>query len=194
VSDVPKGKEPIMRRLKLLVLTAALVGLLIPPLMLYVSAEGEPVIQDGAVVLMEFTITVPESSLVIPKNVSQFMPGHHELLPNLEKAIAGMKKGEEKRVDLSSDDAFGPYDETKKGVISTESLPPDTKPGTIFTTEEGVPFVVTDMSGPVASIDFNHPLAGKHLIIDVKILNVESPSEESGMRMGAQEEQKDISI
>jgi FKBP-type peptidyl-prolyl cis-trans isomerase 2 len=194
VSDVPKGKEPIMRRLKLLVLTAALVGLLIPPLILYVSAEGEPVIQDGAVVLMEFTITVPESSLVIPKNVSQFMPGHHELLPNLEKALAGMKKGEEKRVDLSSDDAFGPYDETKKGVISTESLPPDTKPGTIFTTEEGVPFVVTDMSGPVASIDFNHPLAGKHLIIDVRILSVESPSDESGMRMGAQEEQKDISI
>jgi FKBP-type peptidyl-prolyl cis-trans isomerase 2 len=183
-----------MRRFKLFVATAALVGLLIPPVMLYVWAEGEPVIQDGAVVLMEFTITVPESRLVIPKNVSQFTPGHHELLPNLEKALSGMKKGEEKRVDLSSDDAFGPYDESKKGVISTDSLPPDTKPGTIFTTEEGVPFVVTDMSGPVASIDFNHPLAGKHLIIDVKILNVESPSDEGGMRMGAQDEQKDISI
>jgi FKBP-type peptidyl-prolyl cis-trans isomerase 2 len=90
-----------------------------------------------------------------------------------------MKKGDEKRVDLSSDDAFGPYDDTKKGVISSESLPPGTQPGTIFTTEEGVPFVVTELSGPVASIDFNHPLAGKHLIIDVKILNVESPTQES---------------
>ena len=183
-----------MRRFNLFVVVLALVGLLIPPLMLVVAAENEPIIQDGSVVLMEFTITVPESRLVIPKNVSQFTPGHHEMLPNLEKALTGMKKGDEKRVDLSSDDAFGPYDETKKGVISAESLPPDTKPGTILTTEEGVPFVVTELSGPVASVDFNHPLAGKHLIIDVKILNVESPSAQEGMRMGSQEEYKEISI
>jgi FKBP-type peptidyl-prolyl cis-trans isomerase 2 len=172
------------------IIAAAFVGMLAPPLMLFVWAEDEAVVREGAVVLMEFTITVPESQLVIPKNVSQFSPGHNELLPNLEKAITGMKKGQERRVDLSSDDAFGPYDNTKKGVISSESLPPGTQPGTIFTTEEGVPFVVTELSGPVASIDFNHPLAGKHLIIDVKILNVESPTQE-GMNM---EDRADISI
>jgi FKBP-type peptidyl-prolyl cis-trans isomerase 2 len=179
-----------MSRSKMWFAAATLVGFLAPPLMLLVWAEGSPVVQEGAVVLMEFTITVPESQLVIPKNISQFTPGHHELLPNLEKALTGMKKGDEKRVDLPSDDAFGPYDETKKGVISTESLPPGTQPGTIFTTEEGVPFVVTELSGPVASIDFNHPLAGKHLIIDVKILNVESPTQE-GMTM---EDRPDITI
>lgn len=172
---------------KMWVAAAAILALLAPPLLLIVWADNDPVVQNGSVVLMEFTITVPESQLVIPKNVSQFTPGHHELLPNLEKAITGMKKGEEKRVDLSSDDAFGPYDETKKGMISSESLPPDTQPGTILTTEEGVPFVVTELSGPVASIDFNHPLAGKHLIIDVKILNVESPAQE-GMSMGGRPE------
>ena len=179
-----------MARSTLWVLAAGLAGVLAPPLMLYVGAEGGPVVQEGAVVLMEFTITVPESQLVIPKNVSQFTPGHNELLPNLEKALAGLKKGDEKRVDLSSDDAFGPYDDTKKGVISAESLPPGTQPGTIFTTEEGVPFVVTELSGPVASIDFNHPLAGKHVIIDVKILNVESPTQE-GMSV---DDRRDITI
>ena len=175
---------------KIWMAAAVLLGMLAPPLMMLVWADVEPVVQEGSVVLMEFTITVPESQLVIPKNVSQFTPGHDELLPNLEKAITGMKKGEEKRVDLSSDDAFGPYADTKKGVIGSESLPPSTQPGTIFTTEEGVPFVVTEMSGPVASIDFNHPLAGKHLIIDVKILNVESPTTE-GMSV---DDHRDISI
>lgn len=183
-----------MPRFKILMVVAALMGLLVPPLLLLVWAESGPAIRDGAVVLMEFTITVPEARIVIPKNVSQFVPGHHELLPNLEKALTGMKKGEEKRVDLSSDDAFGPYDETKKGVISTESLPPDTKPGTILTTEEGVPFVVTELSGPVASVDFNHPLAGKHLVIDVKILNVELPSEEEGVQTGDMGNRRDFSI
>ncbi|HET8721510.1 MAG TPA: FKBP-type peptidyl-prolyl cis-trans isomerase, partial [Nitrospira sp.] len=146
-----------MPRSKMWMLVAAVVGMLAPPLMLFVWAEDDAVVKDGATVLMEFTITVPESQLVIPKNVSQFMPGHNELLPNLEKAITGMKKGQEKRVDLSSDDAFGPYDESKKGIISSERLPPGTQPGTIFTTEEGIPFVVTELSGPVASVDFNHP-------------------------------------
>ena len=167
-----------MSRSKMWVVAAAVVGILTPPSMLFVWADDDVVVTEGAMVLMEFTITVPEFQLVIPKNVSQFTPGHNELLPNLEKAITGMKKGQEKRVDLSSDDAFGPYDESKKGIISSERLPPDTQPGSIFTTEEGVPFVVTELSGPVASIDFNHPLAGKHLIIDVKILNVESPTQE----------------
>jgi FKBP-type peptidyl-prolyl cis-trans isomerase 2 len=171
-------------------MAAAVVGIIVPPLMALVWADDAPVVQEGAVVLMEFTITVPESELVIPKNVSQFTPGHNEVLPNLEKALKGMKKGDEKRVDLSSDDAFGPYDDTKKGVISSETLPPGTQPGTIFTTEEGVPFVVTELSGPVASIDFNHPLAGKHLIIDVKILNVESPTQESM----SVEHHRDVSI
>jgi FKBP-type peptidyl-prolyl cis-trans isomerase 2 len=189
-----KERSFIMPRFKMLMLVAALMGLLVPPLLLLVWAESGPAIRDGAVVLMEFTITVPEARIVIPKNVSQFVPGHHELLPNLEKALTGMKKGEEKRVDLSSDDAFGPYDETKKGVISTESLPPDTKPGTILTTEEGVPFVVTELSGPVASVDFNHPLAGKHLVIDVKILNVELPSEEEGLQTGDMGDRRDFSI
>ena len=117
-----------MDRSKMWVLAAGLAGLLAPPLMLYVSAEVGPVVQEGSMVLMEFTITVPESQLVIPKNVSQFTPGHNEVLPNLEKALRGLKKGDEKRVDLSSDDAFGPYDETKKGVISAESLPPASRP------------------------------------------------------------------
>ena len=183
-----------MPRLKILTAMVAFIGLLVPPLLLMVWAEGDPSVREGAVVLMEFTITVPESRLVIPKNVSQFVPGHHELLPNLEKALTGMKKGEEKRVDLSSDEAFGPYDETKRGIISTESLPPDTQPGTILTTEEGVPFIVTDMSGPVASVDFNHPLAGKHLVIDVKILNVELPSGDEGVQTGGMGDRVDVSI
>jgi len=177
-------RSVIMPRLKIMMAMIAFIGLLVPPLLLMVWAEDGSSVRDGTVVLMEFTITVPESQLVIPKNVSQFVPGHHELLPNLEKALTGMRKGEEKRVDLSSDEAFGPYDETKRGIISTESLPPDTQPGTIFTTEEGVPFIVTDMSGPVASVDFNHPLAGKHLVIDVKILNVELPVGDEGVQTG----------
>ena len=141
-----------------------------------VHADANTQVVEGATVVIEYTISVPESKIVIPKNVSQFVPGRQEMLPNLEKALTGMKQGEEKRVDLSSDEAFGPYDASKKTVISKDHIPADTKPGTVLTTQEGVPFVVVDVSGPEAQVDFNHPLAGQHVVIDVKILDVQPPA------------------
>jgi FKBP-type peptidyl-prolyl cis-trans isomerase 2 len=162
-----------MRMMRILTLLPALAwGLALLPV---THAETEAPVTDGATVLMEYTITVPEAKIIIPKNVSQFVPGHHDLLPNLEKALTGMKKGEQRRVDLSADEAFGPYDEAKKTVMPVDHLPSDVKPGMVLTTKEGVPFVVMNVTGGEAQVDFNHPLAGKHVIIDVKILEVQPP-------------------
>lgn len=164
-----------MRQMTIITAIAALVtGLAGVPLL--VRAEANTPIAEGATVLIEYTITVPESRITIPKNVSQYVPGRQQMLPNLEKALTGMKQGQEKRVDLSSDEAFGPYDESKRTVIRKDQLPAEAKPGTVLTTDEGVPFVVVDVSGPEAQVDFNHPLAGKHVIIDVKILEVQPPT------------------
>ncbi len=162
-----------MRLMRIGTLLPALAGGL--ALLSVAHAEADAPVMDGATVLMEYTITVPEAKIIIPKNVSQFVPGHHDLLPNLEKALTGMKKGEERRVDLSADEAFGPYDESKKTVMPVDHLPSDVKPGMVLTTKEGVPFVVMNVAGGEAQVDFNHPLAGKHVIIDVKILEVQPP-------------------
>jgi FKBP-type peptidyl-prolyl cis-trans isomerase 2 len=140
------------------------------------QADSTVPVVDGATVLIEFTITVPESRMVIPKNVSQFVPGRNQMLPNLEKALTGMRKGQEKRVDLSVNEAFGPYDESKKTVMSKDTLPSNVTPGMVLTTDEGVPFIVVAMSGSDVEVDFNHPLAGKHVVIDVKILQVDPPA------------------
>jgi FKBP-type peptidyl-prolyl cis-trans isomerase 2 len=141
------------------------------------NADRNPPVADGAIVFMEYTITIPESDLTIPDNLGLFEQGHHDLLPNVEKALTGMKKGEDKRIDLKSEEAFGPYDESKRGEINRDRLPADVQPGMIFMTEEGIPFVVVDLAGPMAEIDFNHPLAGRRVVFDVRILNVEIPSD-----------------
>jgi FKBP-type peptidyl-prolyl cis-trans isomerase 2 len=138
--------------------------------------DRNPSVAEGAIVFMEYTITIPESDLTIPHNLTLFEQGHQDLLPNIEQALTGMKKGEEKRIDLSSDEAFGPYDESKRVKVSKDHLPADAQPGMIFVTEEGIPFVVIDLIGPMAELDFNHPLAGRHVLIDVRILHVEIPS------------------
>lgn len=141
-----------------------------------VQADTNVPVADGTTVLIEFTITVPESKIVIPKNVSQFVSGRNQMLPNLEKALTGMKTGQKKRVDLSVNEGFGPYDERKRTVMKKETLPSDVTPGMVLTTDEGVPFVVLSTAGSDVEVDFNHPLAGKHVVIDVKILKVEPPT------------------
>jgi FKBP-type peptidyl-prolyl cis-trans isomerase 2 len=132
-------------------------------------------IAAGTEVLIVYTITIPEYNLTIPSNFSRFAPGHHELLPHLEKAITGMKKGEAKRVDLDSDEAFGPYDESKQVEISKDRLPAEAEPGMMLATEDGTPCVVVGLSETKATIDFNHPFARKRVVIDVRILDVEVP-------------------
>jgi FKBP-type peptidyl-prolyl cis-trans isomerase 2 len=185
--------EVMMFLLKVSFLTAAIAGLLATQLVLGKMESSSPVV-DGAVVSIEYTITVPASHVVIRDNVSEFVPGRHELLPNLEKALTGMKKGEEKRVDLRSDDAFGPYDESKKRVISRDRLPAGVEPGMILETEEGAHFVVVELLDSLAAIDFNHPLAGKDVVFDVKILNVVPPSGEHDLELDGVHLDRNLSI
>lgn len=134
-------------------------------------------IEPGTVVLMEYTITIPEFELTMPPNFIQFVSGQHELLPTLERALTGMKYGEGTRVELGSDEAFGSYDESKKIEISKDRLPEDIEPGMVLAAEDGSTCVVVDLGEDMAQIDFNHPLAGKHVVIDVRILEVEELSD-----------------
>jgi FKBP-type peptidyl-prolyl cis-trans isomerase 2 len=140
------------------------------------SGEGanDRPITEGSKVTIAFTITVPNSSLMIPDNVSEYVSGQHEILPSLEDALTGMKPGEHKRVDLPVEEAFGPYDDNKKITLSREELPPDVETGTIYETPDGQPFTIIALSDTAGVVDLNHPLAGKPLIVDVQILKVEA--------------------
>jgi FKBP-type peptidyl-prolyl cis-trans isomerase 2 len=86
-----------------------------------------------------------------------------------------MKQGETKRVELSSGEAFGPYDAAKQLEVHKDRLPQDAKPGMVLTTEDGTPCILVAVSDTMATIDFNHPLAGKRVVIDVRILDVTIP-------------------
>jgi FKBP-type peptidyl-prolyl cis-trans isomerase 2 len=139
----------------------------------YSTRQGdEDRVADGATVTIAFTIMVPEVPLIIPDNVSQYV-GQHQLVPDLEKALKGLKPGDQKRIELDGNEAFGPYDARKKTTISRDQLPPDAKPGAIYETADGVPFTVAVFGDHAAVIDFNHPLAGKQLVSDVQVLDVE---------------------
>ena len=121
---------------------------------------------------LEMTITVPNDHLVIPPHTSEYTHGAKQLIPGLEQALVGLHVGEKKRVELDADHAFGQYDATKKTTIPRAQLPQTITAGEITTTPEGRPFTVLSLADDSAVIDFNHPLAGKQIVLDVVVLKV----------------------
>jgi FKBP-type peptidyl-prolyl cis-trans isomerase 2 len=148
------------------------VGLISP---LSVAAEPSR-ITDGSKVTVLYHITVPGEKGFNVRDVGQFVQGKHQMLPAVERVVTGMKTGDEKKVDLSAEEAFGPYDEKKKKTVSRSDLPPEAREGDVVEDDAGEAATVTQLSGRTAVIDYNHPLAGKPLRVEIKILQVRAPS------------------
>jgi FKBP-type peptidyl-prolyl cis-trans isomerase 2 len=160
-----------MKTLLTVTFTAALVISPVSSSSLKAQTASEP-ITEGSNVTLEMTITVPDERLVIPNHKSQYTHGSQQLIPGLEEALVGMRAGEKKHVELDATRAFGPYDAAKKVSVERSQLPDKIQVGEITTTAEGKPFTVVALSDKQAVIDFNHPLAGKNIVLDVHVLNV----------------------
>jgi FKBP-type peptidyl-prolyl cis-trans isomerase 2 len=142
----------------------------------HITRAEQAAVADGTKVTIAFSLMVPETQQTIPDNVSEYIPGEEEIIPALEDALMGMKPGERKRVELQPEEAFGPYDEQKMMKIRRDMLPTTARNGSIYATADGQPITVVALAEDTAIVDLNHPLAGKHLVIDVEVLRVEQPT------------------
>jgi len=132
-------------------------------------------IVDGSKVTLQYVATVPGSTGIDYGNVSEFIQGRHEIFPALEQQVVGMKPGEEKQVELSPAEGFGPHDDGKKMNIPKTLLPFGTKAGDVLRNNAGALATVAEVADTTAVLDYNHPLAGKPLVVQFKILKVENP-------------------
>ena len=139
-------------------------------------AAENPRIAEGSKVTFLYVVTVPGSVVVDLRDVGEFIQGQHQILPALEREMDGMKAGEEKSVELSAEQGFGRYDAMKRKEVSPIDLPVGTKKGDILQDKQGRPAIVTEMSESVAVLDYNHPLAGQTVFVQLKVLKVEDPS------------------
>jgi FKBP-type peptidyl-prolyl cis-trans isomerase 2 len=132
-------------------------------------------IVEGSKVTLQYVASVPGSTGTDYGNVSEFIEGRHEIFPALEQEVLGMKPGEEKKVELSPAEGFGPHDDRKKLDIPKTLLPFGAKEGDVVRNDAGELATVAEVSDTTAVLDYNHPLAGKPLVVQLKILKVENP-------------------
>ncbi|MBP9853549.1 MAG: peptidylprolyl isomerase [Candidatus Omnitrophica bacterium] len=106
-----------------------------------------------------------------------YIHGQNNLMPGLEKALAGHKKGDKFSVKLDPEDAFGSYAEEliKEVPLNEFENPKELKPGTKMQvhSQQGDQIVtVLDIVGETVRVDFNHPFAGQTLQFDIEVLEV----------------------
>ncbi|TAL09438.1 MAG: peptidylprolyl isomerase [Nitrospirae bacterium] len=140
-------------------------------------AEKALQVGDGMKVTMEYTLTLPDKT-VVDSTAGQapfsYTQGRQEIIPGLEKALIGMKAGEKKRVMVPAADGYGLYDEKKKVAVPKKNVPPEAKVGTRLRAANGMEARVVELKGDSVVVDTNHPLAGKDLTFDVNIIKVEA--------------------
>jgi FKBP-type peptidyl-prolyl cis-trans isomerase 2 len=145
------------------------------------NREEERVIETGSMVGIEYTLTL-EDGTKVESNVGgetlRFEQGSNQIIPGLEKEMIGMKVGEAKQVTVTPDDGYGQVNPAAFIDVPVTDLPVDARQaGTMLMARDdqgrSQPLRVDKIEGDTATLDLNHPLAGKTLIFEFKILEVQ---------------------
>ena len=148
------------------------------------AAPGAAAVQNGSNVSIEYTLK-DEGGQVLDTNKGKgplnFTQGQQQIIPGLERELMGMHAGDEKKVVVKPEDAYGPVVPNAQTEVPKDAVPKEgLKVGTALMARSGSgetrPVVVKEIKEKTVVLDLNHPLAGKTLFFDVKVLGVEPPA------------------
>ncbi len=106
--------------------------------------------------------------------------GVGEIIPGLDEALIGMEIGEKKTVTVPPEKAYGmPNPELVIDVPVSEFTNAGLEPieGMYVMTDSGIA-KIAKVGEESVTLDFNHPLAGKTLIFEVEIVDIQKAKEE----------------
>ena len=106
-----------------------------------------------------------------------FETGRRLVIAGMERLIIGMKPGERKAETVPAEQAFGPYrreltSRVSRSWFTKQQVTPEVGLGLKIKKSEGqvLHAVVTDVVEDTVTLDANHRLAGKDLVLDVELL------------------------
>src|SRR5471030_1370445 len=102
-----------------------------------------------------------------------YLQGAGNIIPGLEKALDGKNVGDELKVSIEPEDAYGEYSAELVSTLSRSMFEGVDE-------LEGDMQIVTirDLDGDDVTVDGNHPLAGQRLNFEVKIVDIRDASQE----------------
>jgi len=146
------------------------------------KAEGEKMgIHEGSKVAFDYTLTVGGAVIDSSKDRGplEYIHGQKQIIPGLSRQLEGLKAGDTKVVTVAAKEAYGEINPKAFKEFPKASLPQnlDPKKGLALQMQasngQTFPGVITEVKEDAVVVDLNHPLAGKDLTFDVKIVSVE---------------------
>ena len=108
----------------------------------------------------------------------EFTIGSGQIIPGLDREIAGMTVGDTKKVTVIADEAYGPRESEAVQEVPREAVPDGINlvVGNRLqaTTADGQQMVVTiaAVGDETVTMDANHPLAGEDLVFEVELVEI----------------------
>jgi len=148
------------------------------------AQEGDSkVVKEGSKVGLEYTLKLEDGSVADSSEGGPplvYQQGAGQILPALEESLAGLAVGDEKQVSLTAEQGYGPVRKELYRTVATEQIPEDAR-------VVGTPLMAQDPDGNQQRLrvhevrqetdeivlDLNHPLAGKDLVFDVKVVSID---------------------
>jgi len=110
-----------------------------------------------------------ENAVYLPLLV---IPGESSLFPKVMERVLELDEGEKFEVKLNPEEAYGRYDRGKVRVFSLkrlerEGIRPQIGEAIYLDGQRGV---IQSITGGRVTVDFNHPLAGKRLVVEGEVV------------------------
>jgi len=138
-------------------------------------------VEDGDTVMVHYTGKLGDGTVfdtTANRDPMQFRIGEGQIISRFEQAMIGMEPGESKIINVPADEAYGPHHEELVLTVGRDIFSKDAQPevGRQFMIRQPdsqtIAAMVTDVTESSATLDANHPLAGKDLIFDIQLLEI----------------------
>lgn len=144
----------------------------------------DSVIAANMVVSMNYTLTDPSGKTLDASGDEplEYLQGHQNIIPGLERELAGLKVGERKQVVVQPEDGYGVRNEELVFSLPRTQFGGETPEAGMMVqlqSEEGVMMAtIVSVNEQEIALDANHPMAGQTLHFDIEIVGIRSASDE----------------
>ena len=143
-------------------------------------------VENGKFVQLQYTGSF-DNGEVFDTNVGldplEFQVGSGAIINGLDRAVVGMKINDEKEITVAPEDGYGDYNNAFLLTVPRQEMQAGftPEPGMVISIqmENGnlIPARVTEVNDDDVKLDLNHPLAGKTLHFNIKIVAVNSEAQ-----------------
>jgi len=158
----------------------------LPPFLIRIERNNKmdkKIAKDGDMVKVLYKGTFEDGSLFDASDESkpfEFTIGKEMVLPAFEKAVVGLEVGKEKNISIPPEEAYGEPNAEMFTLIGRDQLPEGLEPKIGMTLRANadentvINVRITEIKDDTITVDANHPLAGKELNFEIKLVEIVS--------------------